>query len=80
MNRVNIDGLMMHSAVGTLATLDASQSVPVSATTIDPLIANYIQVQILWPRGLERTQHFAAGYLVVTCTLLLGRWHYTTCW
>jgi hypothetical protein len=63
MNRVNIDGLMMHSDVGTLATLDASQSVPVSGMTIDPLIANYVQVKILWPRGIERTQHFAAGIL-----------------
>jgi hypothetical protein len=37
--------------------------IPVSAITIDPLIANYTQVQVLWPRGLERTQHFAAGIL-----------------
>jgi hypothetical protein len=54
-----MDGLMMHSSVGTLATLDASQIMPASAVTTDPLMTSTGHLVL----SLERTQHFAAGIL-----------------
>jgi hypothetical protein len=58
---VEVDGLWMHSAVGTLSTLDASHRMPVSAIMIDPLITDPVEVEIICPEGLTQTRQYAVA-------------------
>jgi hypothetical protein len=59
MEKVNIDGLSLHAAVGSLGVIEAQQKMPVSAMAIDPLIPNKRQIQIIWPMGLTETSEYA---------------------
>jgi hypothetical protein len=59
MEKVNIDGLSLHAAVGSLGVIEAQQRMPVSAMAIDPLIPNKRQIQIIWPMCLTETSEYA---------------------
>jgi hypothetical protein len=59
MDRVELDGLILHPAVGTLGMLEAAQIMPISAQIIDSLVPNLRQVEIIWLRGLTRTRDYA---------------------
>lgn len=59
MNQVVIDGLVMHPATGTLATLDASQRMPVSVATIEPTLPYMRGIQILRPMHLTHAREYA---------------------
>jgi hypothetical protein len=59
MNRVELDGLMIHPGVRTLGTLDASYRIPISAETIDLTPIAPTPVEMLWPLGLTTPQQYA---------------------
>jgi hypothetical protein len=61
MNRVILDGLSLHLAAGTLATLDATQAFPISAITIDPLVPKLVAVQILCPLHITTVRDYSVG-------------------
>jgi hypothetical protein len=63
MSQVNIDGLHLHPATGTLALLDASQAFPISAIMIDPLIRNRQAAEIGCPAGLIHDQENSIAIL-----------------
>jgi hypothetical protein len=60
---MNIDGLLLHPAAGTLALLNAAQAFPVSAVTIDPLVPISPGVQIGCPTGLIHDQEYSVAIL-----------------
>uniref|UniRef100_A0AAT9JN77 Nucleocapsid protein n=1 Tax=Cryptotermes secundus lispivirus 1 TaxID=3133545 RepID=A0AAT9JN77_9MONO len=63
MSLVNIDGLLLHPAAGSLALLDAAQAFPPSAITIDPLVPTCPTVQIGCPTGLTRDSEYSVAIL-----------------
>jgi hypothetical protein len=56
MDRRELDGLILHPAVGKLGILDAAQHVPISAMTTDPLVPGLTEV---WPHHLTKTREYA---------------------